>query len=128
MSAAPTKRPAVRAARDGQLAGGCHVVGDQPLGGGVEVVEDVLLGVAHPRSVPVLSLFAAATQVDDDVDTTGFDPREDRGGVGGGERDAETAVAVEDRGSGAGGGVLTANHEHADGGAVLRWVDDLLGR
>ncbi len=39
------------------------IVGDQPLGGGDEVIEDVLLFGEHARAVPGVPELAAATQV-----------------------------------------------------------------
>ena len=58
-----------------------HAVRDQPLRGGVEVVEDVLLGVAHAVAVPLLALLRATAQVGDGVDhrrprpTPGWSPQ-----------------------------------------------------
>ena len=37
-----------------------HLLRDQPVAGGMEVVEDLLLVLAHPRVVPVLSFLGAA--------------------------------------------------------------------
>ena len=47
-------------------AGGVYAIAN--LRGGVEVVEDVLLAVAHPGAVPLLALFGSAAQVGDRID------------------------------------------------------------
>ena len=83
VSAAPTSRPPLDPPEIASCAGVVQPVGDQPLGGGVEVVEDVLLVAAHAGAVPLLALLAAAAQVGDGVDAAGLDPRQDRRGVAG---------------------------------------------
>ncbi len=74
------EQAAVGAAADGQLARACvQPSADEPLGRGVEVVEDVLLVAEHAVAVPLLALLAAAAQVGDRVDAAGLDPGEDGG-------------------------------------------------
>src|SRR5207249_3034857 len=87
---------------------------------GGEVVEDVLLVLAHAGPVPGLALLAAAAQVGDRVDAAALDPGEDGGAVLGGEGDVEAAVAVQDGRPGAvGGQALVVQDEHAHLGAVV---------
>ena len=70
-------------------------LGDQVLAGGGEVVEHVLLALAHAGAVPLLAVLGAAAQVGDRPDAAGRDPGQRLRGVGRGERDVEAAVAVE---------------------------------
>ena len=60
----------------------------------MEVVEHVLLVLAHARAMPVLAFLGTAAQVGDRVDTAGFHPREGGGGVRRRHRGTETAVSV----------------------------------
>ena len=57
------EQAAVAAAADRQAGRARVAVGDEPLGGGDEVVEHVLLVGLHPGLVPVLAVLAAAAQV-----------------------------------------------------------------
>ena len=119
------EQAAVRSAVDGELPGRGPALGDEPLGGSVEVVEDVLLAAEHAGAMPVLTLLAAAAEVRHRPDPAGLDPGQDHRGVAGGEWDAEAAVPVEDRGSRPVGCLGGGEHEHADLGAVLRRVGHL---
>src|SRR3712207_7825712 len=47
---------------------------DQPVGCGMEVVEDVLFRAEHARPVPLLALVATAAQAGHREDTAGLDP------------------------------------------------------
>jgi hypothetical protein len=62
---AATSSPAVGPALDRQVRSVRPAVSDQPLGRGDEVVEDVLLLLAHARFVPLLAVFASAPKVRD---------------------------------------------------------------
>ena len=57
------EQAAVAAAADGELGALVYLFGDQPLGGGDEVVEDVLLVQLGAGLVPVLAVLAAAAEV-----------------------------------------------------------------
>src|SRR5208282_4239157 len=64
----------VRSSLDGELVPGREFLGDQPLGRGDEVVEDVLLVGTGPGLVPLLAVLAAAAEVGDRVDSTHLHP------------------------------------------------------
>ena len=113
------EQPAVRAAGDGEAGRLGDRVVDQELGGGDEVVEDVLLVLQHSRPVPALAVLAAAPQVDLYVDPAAFEEHEIRRIEARGQADVEPAIAVEQ------GGVVAVPHhvlpvcqEHGDLGAV----------
>ena len=93
----------------------------------MEVVEDVLFAAEHAVAMPLLAFFTASAEIGDCPDATGFDPRQDRCGVAGGERDAEAAVAVEHRGPWSIGPLGRGQDEHPYVGAVLRGVRHLSG-
>src|SRR5207253_3271751 len=88
------QQAAVGPAGDGQLLRGGPAVPDQRLGGGVEVVEYVLLAVEHTGPEPVLALLVAAAQSGDRVDAARRHPGQDVRRVRGGEADVEAAVPV----------------------------------
>src|SRR3546814_4830927 len=64
---------------------------------GDEVVEDILLLVEPPGVVPRLAIFAAAAQVRDREHAALVDPREPGRREGGGHRDVEATIAIEQR-------------------------------
>ena len=70
---------------------------DEPVGGGVEVVEDVLLVGAAPGMVPRLALLQPAAQPGDGVRAAGRAPRGDLRRPHRRLGDGEPAIAVEDR-------------------------------
>ena len=80
------QQTAVGAPVDGQLFAAGVPGGNQPLGGGDEVVEDVLLVAEHARLVPCVAIFIAAAQVGHGIDAALLDPvqrlRMDRRGSG----------------------------------------------
>ena len=123
------QQSAVRAAVDGQLVRRRVFSGDQVLGGGDEVVEDVLLVLEHAGLVPLLAVLRAAAQVGDAVDAALLDEHQRRGVEAGREVDLKTAVSVKQAGILAVAlHVLAAGDEHRDLRAVLRGVEHLLGR
>jgi hypothetical protein len=73
------EQPAVGAAEHGEAVTRGEVAGDEPVGGGVEVVEDVLLALAAPGVVPLVALLEAAAQPGDRVHPAGCAPRRDLG-------------------------------------------------
>ena len=93
------EQPAVRAAADGQAVAGRAPGSDEVVGGGVEVVEDVLLVLAAPGLVPGLALLVAAPQPGDGEEAARAPHHAaivgDQAGVYG---DGEAAVAGEDAG------------------------------
>ena len=91
---------------------------------GVEVVEHVLLVVAHAGPVPLLALLAAAAQAGDRVDAAGLDPGQDRWIVLGGHGRAKAPVSEEDS-WGRSGPSDRLHYQHAHGRAVGRAVADL---
>ena len=97
--------------------------GDEVVGGGVEVVEHVLLVAAAAGVVPLLAVLEPAAQAGDGVQPAGRAPRGDlrlpRRRLG----DGEAAVAVEDRrASGARRDVGAVDQEQPDRRAVERRV------
>ena len=69
------QQSAVAAALDGQFVGPGVFVFDQPLGGGDEIVEDVLLLQFRAGLVPCLAIFAAAAQIRLGIDAAHLHPR-----------------------------------------------------
>src|SRR5262249_13881924 len=69
----------------------------QILGRGDEIVEYVLLLLAHARMVPGLAVLAASAQVRNREDTALLEPAGDRSGKEWLHRDVEAAIAVEHR-------------------------------
>ncbi len=61
---------------DRELLGAGVVVLDEPLGGGDEVVEDVLFAVFDSLLVPVFAVFAAAAKIGDGEHPAEFHPAE----------------------------------------------------
>ena len=57
------QQSAVGAAADRQVCWVGVLMRDQPIGGGEEVVKDVLLVLEHARLVPLLAKFTTATQI-----------------------------------------------------------------
>ena len=91
-SSPPFEPPAIARRSRERSAGG-----DQPVGGGVEVVEHVLLVRPPAGLVPCLAVLETAAQPGDRVQATGRAPRGDRRRPHRGLGDREPAVAVEDR-------------------------------
>src|SRR5215472_18406655 len=54
--AGTNQQPAVRSAPHRELIAGRPAIGNELLGSGVEVIEDVLLALAHARAMPLLAL------------------------------------------------------------------------
>ena len=117
----------VRSPRDREPRRARVLAGDQPLGGGDEVVEDVLLLVEHPRLVPRLAELPATAQVRHREHAAVLDPerrarREERP-----DADVEPAVAGEEGGVAAvEADAVPVRDEHRDLRAVLGRVPDLL--
>src|SRR3546814_2353319 len=88
---------AVRAALDRELALAGDPLANQKFARGDEVVEDILLLVEPPGVVPRLAIFAAAAQVRDREHAALVDPREPGRREGGGHRDVEATIAIEQR-------------------------------
>ena len=117
----------VGAAPDGESVARGEALVDEPVGAGDEVVEAVLLVLAHAGPVPGLALLGAAADPGDGVDAAGGAHLGDGGGVGRAHRDGEAAVAGEDGGGvRAGHGVGGPHEEHRHRRAVGRRVADLL--
>ena len=116
----------VRATADRQCRWSAPSVGDEVLASGDEIVVHVLLLPEHSIAVPLLTFLRASPQVGDDIHTTGFHPGQHRGRVPRGQRHAETAVSVENRGPRLVGRVSGTQDHHANGGAVAGDVLDLL--
>ena len=91
------QQPAVGAAEHAELRRRRPALGDQVLAGGGEVVEHVLLVLAHAGAVPLLAVLGPAAQVGHRPHPAGGDPGQRLRGVAGGQRDVEPAVAVEHR-------------------------------
>ena len=119
---------AIGAALDGEFGGRGVALGDEELGGGDEVVEDVLLLQAGAGFVPGLAVFAAAAEAGLGEEAAELHPEEIDGGEGGQQRDVEAAVAVEEGGGGGGAGeAAAAGEKDGDAGAVRGGVDVLDG-
>ena len=73
---APTRSPAVRSAADGELLGPGVALIDEKLGGGNEVVEDVLLVRERPAVVPWFAILSAAAEIRLRVHTSELEPNE----------------------------------------------------
>src|SRR5699024_10681724 len=100
----------------------------QRFGGGVEVVENVLLAGLHAAAVPGFAVFVAAADVGVGEHATTFQP----GQVGTDETrldgNVETAVAVQDgRAFAVGRGALHVQHRDRNLRAVLRCAGDARG-
>ena len=118
---------AVAAALDRDPSGARVALGDQPFGGGDEVVEDVLLVLLGAGEVPVAAVLPAAAQVRDRQHAAHLEPGEAGRGEAGGQGDVETAVAVEQRRVVAVLlDALAVGDEHRDARAVAALVEDLL--
>ena len=70
------EQAAVAAAADGELVGTGVFLGDQPFGGGDEIVEHVLLLCLRAGLVPLVAILAAAAQVGDRIDAAHLHPDE----------------------------------------------------
>src|SRR3546814_20472493 len=96
---------------------------------GDEVVEDILLLVEPPGVVPRLAIFAAAAQVRDREHAALVDPREPGRREGGGHRDVEATIAIEQRRRSLAAVEAFLHHdEHRHLGAVLRLIEAILDR
>ena len=91
------QQPAVARSGDRQPSRIRDAVFDEPLGGGEEVVEDLLLVPEHPGAVPLLPVLSAAAKRRYGIDAAGLRPDRGLGPEGRGEAHIETAVAVEQR-------------------------------
>ena len=115
------QQAAVAGAADAERGRAGVTLGDQPLRGGDEVVEDALLVGEHPGPVPRLAELAAAAQDGQRIDAAGLDPRRreraERRPLAG----VEAAVTEEQcrRRAGAGQAPLVRD-EDRNPGAVLR--------
>src|SRR5690606_28946895 len=100
---------------------------DEPLRGGDEVVEHVLLAPERARLVPGVAVLAAATEVRQREDAARLEPLRQRRDELGDAADPEAAVARQERrGVAAGLQALAVDDEHRDRRAVPRGVRDLL--
>ena len=124
---APTSSPPLQRPWIASLGGPGVLMVDQPFGGGDEIF--VRLGPIEldGRLVPFLAIFTAAADVGDRVNAPHLHPIDDRDAECGGDRDVESAVAVEQ------GRVVAAERqpflggdEHRNLGAVLAGVENLL--
>src|SRR5215510_4732570 len=122
------QQPAVRPDLNRQFLRRRVFVGDQPFGGGDEIVEDVLFFQLHPGLVPLLAVFAAAAQVGGGVDEAVFEHRYAQRAERRGHRYVEPAIAVEQR------RIIAVelqtflvNQEHRHARAVLAVIEDLPG-
>ena len=91
------QQAAVGPAPDGQPVAAGAALGHQPVGGGVEVVEALLLVGQHARPVPVLAVLAAAPDAGDGLDAARLAERDQAGGEAGRVGDGEAAVGGEQR-------------------------------
>src|SRR6185312_15878995 len=81
----------------------------------------------HAGPVPVLAMLAAAAQVGQGVEAAGLEPWQHAAVELRRRGDAETTIAVKKRGIAAVPlQTFLMDQEHADSGAVLRWILDLL--
>ena len=120
------QQAAVGAAADGEFGRGRVAIGDQPFGGGDEVVEDVLLVVLLARLVPRLAVLAAAAQVGDGQDAARLQPDDLAGAERGRQGDVEAAVAVQvGRVLAVQRQALAVGQEQRDARAVFAGVEDL---
>jgi len=121
------EQAAIGAAENGELLRPRVPFSDQPLGGGDEIIENVLFLLQHAGAVPVFPLLAAAAQIGQGVEAAGLEPRHHALVEFGRRGNAEAAIAVEERGIAAVSlQTFLMDQEHADAGAVLRWILDLL--
>ena len=65
---------------------------EQPFGCGNKVIEDILLPLEDAGRVPVISVFAASSQIRHGVETTVFEPLKPRRGERRRQTDVEAAV------------------------------------
>ena len=73
--ASPDEQAAIGAALDGQLLRRGPALLDEPFGRGDEVVEDVLLAELRAGLMPLLAIFAAATNIGNRKHSAHFHPR-----------------------------------------------------
>ena len=91
------EQAAVAAALDGQLVRVRVFLIDQILGGGREIIEDVLLFGEVPGLVPFFAELAAAAHVGHDIDAAAIEPEPPGEIEGRRHADAVTAVAIKQR-------------------------------
>src|SRR5215831_3757329 len=80
------------------MVGRCVAASDEPLGGGDEIVEDVLLLRPLARFMPFLAIFGAAPEVGDREDAAFLHPGHGPRAEFGEQADVEAAVCVQDCG------------------------------
>ena len=129
MSSAPTSRPPLEPPLTASWPVLVQPVGDQVLGGGDGVVEDVLLVRQPAGVVPVRAVLAAAAQVGHHPDPAGLGEGDDGRREVRRQRDVEAAVAVEHARVRPVGRrhVGPVHHEGRQPGAVGRGDPDLVG-
>ena len=93
------QQAAVAATHHGELVAGGVVFGDQVLSRRNEVVENVLLVELCASPVPGLSVLSSAAEVRHRKHASHFHPLQATDGKSGGQRNVETAVAIEQRGA-----------------------------
>ena len=121
MSRPPLERP-----RRAKCSGDRVVVGDEVLGGGEEVVKDVLLVLEHRRFVPRLAILIAAAQVGEREEPALLHPPRVFGVPLGQHGDIEAAIAGHQEPCLAVAlQAFLAGDEHGDARAVFRGVEDL---
>src|SRR5262249_33457601 len=95
--ASADEQSAVAAAADGQLRRRRIFIGDQPFGGGDEIVKHVLLLRLCPGQVPLLTVFGPASQIGRRVNSAHPHPDQIRNRKRRRQRNAEAAIAVKQR-------------------------------
>ena len=120
------EQAAVASTSYGELAGTGVFVLTKELGGGDEVVKNVLFLVEHTGLVPFFAVFASAAQIGDGIYAALLEPNKDRDRKRGLKRDVEAAVAVKQCGVGAiEGQTFFMGDEHRDASAVFGAAEHL---
>ena len=121
------EQPAVRASSEREAASRGEPVRHEPIARRVEVVEHLLLVLAHAGSMPVLAFLGAAADAGVGENAARLCDRDRNGGVGGRRGDREAPVPGEHAGRVSGRREVTpADEEHRHVDAVGRRVPDLL--
>lgn len=124
--ACPDEQSAIAAAHDGKMGRVGVAVGDEPLGGGYEIIEDILLAHLGPRLMPLLPVLAAAAETRHGIDAAALEERDAGVGEIGAHGDGEAAVAVEqERVAPIELEALAVGQEKRHAGAVLAGDEDL---
>src|SRR5256886_15383701 len=125
----PYQETAIRSARHGEVPRARPAPGNERFGGGVKVVEYVLLLAEHASAVPALAVLAAPAQVRQREEAARLDPCGGAREVRRRPRNVEPAVSGEERRHSAGRPHIRAAHEeHRDRRAIPRGIRRLLHR